>query len=91
MFSSFSDKSGWGGRDSTRCLLGLGTVRSHGQDRTETRFAAVHLFVGFRDAVERIFLNHRVHAAQRAEFQCVLRIRGGEGSASEFAALLPRS
>jgi hypothetical protein len=53
--------------------------RSHRQDRTEARFAAVHLFVGFLDAVERIFLNHRVHAAQRAEFQCVLRIPRGPG------------
>ena len=26
--------------------------RSHRQDRTEARFAAVHLFVGFLDAVD---------------------------------------
>jgi hypothetical protein len=37
----------------------------------------VHLFVGFRDAAERIFLDHRVHAGQRAEFQSVLRIAPG--------------
>ena len=34
----------------------------------------VHLFVGFRHAAVRIILDHRVHAGQRTEFQCVLRI-----------------
>jgi len=48
------------------------SIRSHRQDCAEARFAAVHLLVGVRNAVERIFLNHRVHAAQCAEFQSVL-------------------
>ena len=34
----------------------------------------MHLFVGFRHAAERIFLDHRVHAGQRTEFHYVPRI-----------------
>ena len=45
---------------------------SHREDNAETHFAAVHLFVGFRHAAQRIFLDHRMHAGQRAEFQRVL-------------------
>src|SRR5437762_2256627 len=47
---------------------------AHGEDDAEPHLAAVHLFVGFRHAAERIFLDHRVHAGQRAEFQGVLRV-----------------
>jgi hypothetical protein len=45
---------------------------THGEDRAEARFAAMHLFVGFRNLGQRVFFNHRVHAAQQAEFQRVL-------------------
>src|SRR4051794_6337141 len=52
---------------------------AHGENDAEPHLAAVHLFVGFRHAVERIFLDHRVHSGQRAEFQGVLRISRGAG------------
>ena len=52
----------------------IAASRAHGEDNAEAHLAAVHLFVGFRHAAERIFLDHRVHAGQRTEFQCVLRI-----------------
>src|SRR5438067_1504194 len=48
-------------------------THAHGENDAEAHFAAVHLFVGFGHAAERIFLDHRVHASQRTEFQCVLR------------------
>src|SRR5262249_9296971 len=53
------------------CSLGL--VR-HRQDHAKSNPAAVHLLVSFGYTRERIFLDHRMDAAQRAEFQCVLRI-----------------
>ena len=46
--------------------------RAHREDDAEARFAAVHLFVGFCNSAQRVVLNHRVHAAQRAEFEDVL-------------------
>jgi len=49
----------------------------------------VHLFVGFRYAAERIFLDHRVHAGQRTEFQCVLRIFRCAGIPGSADRLLP--
>src|SRR3954467_13206076 len=52
---------------------------AHGEDDAESYLAAVHLFVRVRHATERIFLDHRVHAGQRAEFQGVLRIFRGAG------------
>src|SRR5881275_1032094 len=52
---------------------------AHGEDDAEPHLAAVHLFVGFRHTAERIFLDHRMHAGQRTEFQGVLRISRGAG------------
>src|SRR4051812_478868 len=42
---------------------------AHGEDDTEPHLAAVHLLIGLRHPAERIFLDHRVDAGQRAEFQ----------------------
>ena len=47
------------------------------EDDAEPHFSAVHLFVTLCHPIERILLDHRMHAAQRTEFQRVLRIPRG--------------
>jgi transposase len=53
--------------------------RIEGEHDAEPHPAAVHLFIGFRHPAQRIWLNHRVHSAQHAECQRLLRIPRGAG------------
>jgi hypothetical protein len=48
------------------------TSPTEGEDDAEPHPAAVHLFVGFRHAIKRIFFDHRVHAGQCTECHRVL-------------------
>ena len=50
-----------------------------GENDAEPHPAAVHMLVGFRHTIERIFFDHRVHTAQCTEGQGVLRIPRGAG------------
>src|SRR4030095_13765289 len=51
----------------------------HCEHDAEAYLAAVHVFVSFARSAEGEFFDHRMHAAERAEFQSVLRIACGPG------------
>ena len=42
-----------------RIKLLIAVSRAHSEDNSEAHLGAVHLFLGFRHAAERIFLDHR--------------------------------
>ena len=42
------------------------------EDDAEPHLATVHLLVCFRHAIERVFLDHRIHVVQNTEFYRVL-------------------
>ena len=57
---------------------------SRHQHHAEARLAAHHALIGLRRLRERIGLDHRLHAGQRAEAQRVLRIgRGPDGQPAD--------
>src|SRR5690242_9009871 len=49
----------------------------HREHDAEAGFAAHHAGIGLRRLLERKHLDHRMHAGQGAELQCVLRVDGG--------------
>ena len=55
------------------------SLPTYREDDAKPHFAAVHLFVSFGDAIERILFDHRMHTAQQTKFQGVLRIPGCAG------------
>src|SRR5262249_13267157 len=57
-----------------------------GEHDAEPHSAAVHVLVGVRHAMKRIFLDHRVYTSQDTEFQDVLRIPRSAGVPARHGA-----
>ncbi len=53
------------------CLF-VAELLAESEDNAETNAAAVHLLVSFRDTIERILFDHRMHIRQRTELERVL-------------------